>query len=102
MLILAESKYAANGTPQPVAVGGPLAAVESPAMKSVGRAGLRVLAVTGSADARGGGSVGSLEVGAVVGAARSARVKKAVSENIVGIYRTWVAEGVRPSLRSVG
>jgi hypothetical protein len=41
-------------------------------------------------------------VGAVVGAARSARVKKAVSENIVGIYRTWVAEGVRPSLRSVG
>jgi hypothetical protein len=68
-------------------------------MKSVGRAGLKVLAVTGSAGARGGGSVGSLEVGAVVGAARSARVKKAVRENIIGMRQTWVAEFSRPSFR---
>jgi hypothetical protein len=97
MLILAESKYAANGTPQPVAVGGPLAAVESPAMKSVGRAGFTVLAVTGSADARGGGKVVSLEVVVALGAARRAKVKKAVSENMVGILRTWGAKTLRPS-----
>ena len=76
-----------------------MAAVESPAMTSEGRAGWRVLGMTGSAGARGGGSVVSLEVGAVEGAARRARVKKAVSENIVGRPRTWVDEGVRPSLR---
>jgi hypothetical protein len=68
-------------------------------MKSVGRAGLRVLAVTGSAGARGGGSVESLEVEAVVGAARSARVKRAESENIMGMRQTCVFEGARPSLR---
>jgi hypothetical protein len=68
-------------------------------MKSVGRAGLKVLAVRGSAGARGGVSVESLEVEAVVGAARSARVKQAVSENIMGMRQTWVSEGARPSLR---
>jgi hypothetical protein len=40
----------------------------------------------------------SLAVGAVAGAARRAKVKQAVSENIVGMLRRWVSDGVRPSL----
>src|SRR5882672_5811292 len=56
-LIFAGSKKPGKGTPQPVALGPPLAAVESPAIQIVGNAGLRATSTTGFAGSAGGASV---------------------------------------------